>query len=272
MVSRRGNSERAPGQRAPGQGAPGQGPTARFVRLLLIDSHRMLTEALATRLSAARDVWVAGTCTIDDPRLTEVVRTLRPDVITTEIGADQLETGRLLRLLRAAQPTAHLVVLTDTHDTAHAVAAAREGAEGWVNKESSVEYLLDVVRAVCQGHACYPSHHLGAVLRELRHDVRHARDHSERLAVLSDREREVLLGMINGKPVNEIALDSLISPNTVRTHVRSIFTKLGVHSRLEAVRVARDAGLRPAAGPESAGSPPAPPDHQVLPLPRRASR
>lgn len=217
----------------------------RFVRLMLVDNHQMLTEALATRLSAARDVWVVGTCTVGDPRLAELARTLRPDVVTTETGADPAETRRVLRLLRHALPTAAAVILTDTDETAQAVAAAREGAAAWVPKESSVEHLLAVVRAVRQGQACYPAHHLGAVLRELRADVRHARDHSGRLDVLSDREREVLLGMINGKPVNEIAVGSLISPNTVRTHVRSIFTKLGVHSRLEAVRVARDAGLRP---------------------------
>ncbi|HEX2301701.1 MAG TPA: response regulator transcription factor [Pseudonocardiaceae bacterium] len=222
------------------------GAPSRFVRLLLMDSHRMLTDVLAARLSASREIWVAGTCALDDPRLTELVRTLRPDVITTEVGRDPVDTGRMLRALRETQPGVHLVMLTDTHDTAHAVAAAREGAAAWVPKESSVEHLLGVVRAVCQGHACYPARQLGAVLRELRDDIRHARDRSDRLDVLSDREREVLLGMINGKPVNQIAADSLISPHTVRTHVRSIFTKLGVHSRLEAVRVAREAGLRPA--------------------------
>lgn len=233
----------------PTRGAAGRehGAQARFVRLVLVDSHRMLTDALAARLSAAREMWVAGTCTVDDPRLTEVVRTLRPDVIITEVGRDPAGTGRMVRVLRETQPTVHLVMLTDTPDTAHAVAAARDGAAGWVPKQSSVDHLLAVVRAVCQGHACYPARQLGAVLRELRDDIRHARDHSDRLGVLSDREREVLLGMVDGKPVNQIAAESLISPNTVRTHVRSIFTKLGVHSRLEAVRVAREAGLRPAA-------------------------
>ncbi len=228
----------------------------RFVRLLLIDGHRMLTDALAARLSAAGDIWVVGTAAADDPQLSDVVRTLRPDVITTETGPAPADTSRILRTLRVAQRSAHLVILTSSEDPEHAVAAAREGATAWVSKESSVEHLLGVLRDVCAGHACYPPRQLGAVLRELRDDVRNARDHNDRLDVLSDREREVLLGMINGKPVNRIADESLISPNTVRTHVRSIFTKLGVHSRLEAVRVARDSGLRPVVD---------------LPLPRRAS-
>lgn len=216
-----------------------------FVRVLLIDDHQMFTDVLAARLSAAADIWVVGSATTDDPRLAELIPALRPDVIITEIVPGAAQTGRLLLTIGAAQPGAHLVVLTGSRDNAQAVAAARAGAAAWVPKVSSVEQLLGVLRAVRHGHACYPPRQLGAVLRELRDDVRRARDHSERLTVLSHREREVLLGMIDGKPVSEIAVESLVSPNTVRTHVRSILAKLGVHSRLEAVRVARSAGLQP---------------------------
>jgi DNA-binding NarL/FixJ family response regulator len=116
-----------------------------------------------------------------------------------------------------------------------------------VSKESSLEHLLDVLRGVVLGHAFYPPRQLGVVLRELREDVRRARDCSARLDVLSHREREVLLRMVEGKPVSQIAVESVVSTSTVRTHVRSILTKLGVRSRLEAVSVARAAGLRPAA-------------------------
>ncbi|HEY2764376.1 MAG TPA: response regulator transcription factor [Pseudonocardiaceae bacterium] len=243
-----------------------------FVRVLLIDSHRMLTDALAARLSTVTDMWVVGTCTTDDPQLTGVVRMLRPDVITTEVGRIAVETGRMLRTLGGAEPQAHLVVLTDSKDASHAVAAAREGAAAWVSKDSSVDHLVEVLRAVRQGHACYPPRYLGTVLRELRDDVRHARDRSERLDVLSDREREVLSGMIDGKPVGQIAVESLISPNTVRTHVRSIFTKLGVHSRLEAVRVARGAGLRPSVRPGDSPPSSAVGDPDLVPRPRPASQ
>jgi two-component system, NarL family, response regulator LiaR len=222
-----------------------QGARVTFVRVLLIDDHRMLTDALAARLSAATDIWVVGSATTDDPRLRELIPALRPDVIITEVGPVAAETGRMLRTIGAARPGAHLVVLTASRDNAHAVAAARAGAVAWVPKVSSVEQLLGVVRAVCQGHAYYPPRQLGAVLRELRSDIRRARDHNERLEVLSQREREVLLRMIDGKPVSQIAVESLVSTTTVRTHVRNILAKLGVHSRLEAVRVARSAGLRP---------------------------
>ncbi|MGH3764947.1 MAG: LuxR C-terminal-related transcriptional regulator [Pseudonocardiaceae bacterium] len=220
-----------------------------FLRVLLIDSHAMLTDALTVQLSIADDLWVVGTAAPDDQRLMEIVRTLRPDVITTEIGAVTAATGGLLRSLRAAWPPAQVVILTGSHDSEHAIAAARAGAAAWVSKESPLDHLLEVLRGVSLGYAFYPPRQLGAVLRELREDVRRAHDCSARLDVLSHREREVLLRMVDGKPVNQIAVESVVSTSTVRTHVRSILTKLGVRSRLEAVSVARAAGLRPAAEP-----------------------
>ena len=226
--------------------APGTVEPVTFLRVLLIDTHAMLTDALSVQLSTADDLWVVGTATPDDPRLLDTVRTLRPDVITTEIGAAAAATSGLLRKLRAAWPPAHVVILTASHDSTHAVAAARAGAAAWVSKESPLDHLLEVLRGVPLGHAFYPPRQLGVVLRDLREDIRRARDCSARLEVLSHREREVLLRMVDGKPVNQIALESVVSTSTVRTHVRSILTKLGVRSRLEAVSVARAAGLRPA--------------------------
>ena len=228
---------------------PGTVEPVTFLRVLLIDSHAMLTDALTVRLSSADDLWVVGSVSPDDPRLMDIVRTQRPDVITTEVGPAVVATGGLLRKLRAAWPAAQLVVLTASHDSAHAVAAARAGAAAWVSKESSLEHLLEVLRGVPLGHAFYPPRQLGVVLRELRDEVQRARDCSARLDVLSHREREVLLRMVDGKPVHQIAVESVVSTSTVRTHVRSILTKLGVRSRLEAVSVARAAGLRPVVDP-----------------------
>lgn len=228
---------------------PGTVEPVTFLRVLLVDSHAMLTDALTVQLSTAADLWVVGSATPDDPRLLDTVRTLHPDVITTEIGPATAATGGMLRTLHAAYPPAWLVVLTGSHDCAHAVAAARAGAAAWVSKESPLDHLLEVLRGVPLGQAFYPPRQLGVVLRELRDDARRARDCSARLDVLSHREREVLVLMVNGKPVSQIATESVVSTSTIRTHVRSILTKLGVRSRLEAVSVARAAGLFPAADP-----------------------
>jgi NarL family two-component system response regulator LiaR len=215
------------------------------VRLLLVDDHLMVTEALASRLSTAMDLWVAGRCTTADPNLLDIVRGLRPDVITIEVEPLGSAVEEVLRALVAVRPEARVVVLSADHNLAHAVEAARAGVAAWVAKEQGAAELETVVRGVCQGKSWFPPDMLGEILRELRADVSRAAQHEDLLDVLSPRERDVLLSMMDGKRGRQIAQDLLISTDTVRTHTRNIFAKLDVHSRLEAVRVARAAGLKP---------------------------
>jgi NarL family two-component system response regulator LiaR len=214
-------------------------------RLLLVDHYRMVTEALASRLSAAPDLWVAGCYRADDPQLPEIVGLLRPDVIIVDVTPFGRAIGEAVVRLLAAWPPARVVVVSGDRDTSHAIDAARAGAVAWVSREQAVEELEAVVRWVCRGHAWFPPEMLGAILNELRDDVRRAREEGDPLAILSPRERDVLASMAEGKHGRQIADELMISTETVRTHTRSIFSKLDVHSRLEAVRVARAAGLGP---------------------------
>ncbi len=215
------------------------------LRLLLIDDHLMVTEALASRLSSAMDLWVAGRCATTDPNLLDIIRGLRPDVITVEVEPLGSAVGDVLRQIVAARPEAKVVVLSADHDVSHAVEAARAGVSAWVAKEQGAAELETVLRGVYEGRSWFPPDMLGEILRELRADVRRAREDGDSLDMLSPRERDVLLGMMEGKRGRQIAQDLMISTDTVRTHTRNIFAKLDVHSRLEAVRVARAAGLHP---------------------------
>lgn len=213
-------------------------------RVLLIDDHLMVTEALAARLSAAMDLWVAGRCAATDPNVLQLVQALRPDVITVEAAPFGDRIGDMVRKLAAAEPNARVLVLSSDHDVGHAVEAARAGAAAWVAKEQGTADLEGVLRGVIKGESWFPPHMLGEILRELRADARRASQADDSLGMLSRREREVLLAMMDGKRSGQIAADLTISADTVRTHIRNIFAKLDVHSRLEAVRVARAAGLR----------------------------
>jgi NarL family two-component system response regulator LiaR len=221
----------------------GESQSMNPVRIMLVDDHLMMTEALASRLSGARDLWVAGRCTTCDPNLIDIVRGVRPDVIVIEVAPLGDETGETLQKLIAAWPRARVVVLTSDHDVRHAVDAARAGVAAWVAKEQGAAELEEVLRGVTGGGAWFPPPMLGEILRELREDSRRAREPDDSLSLLSRREREVLLAMMDGKSGGQIATELDISTDTVRTHTRNIFAKLDVHSRLEAVRAARVAGL-----------------------------
>ena len=219
------------------------------VRLLLIDDHLMITEALASWLSAVPDIWVAGRCAVADPCLLDIVRGARPDVITIEVEPLGPAIGEVLQQLVAAQPEAHVVVLSSDRAVAHAVEAARAGVSAWVAKDQDAAELESVIRGVMQGKSWFPPEMLGETLRQLRGDVCRAKEHNDLLGLLTSREREVLLRMMEGKRGRQIAQDLMISPYTVRTHIGNIFAKLDVHSRLEAVRMARSTGLVPSDQP-----------------------
>ncbi len=229
------------------------------LRLVLVDDYRMVTEALASRLSAAPDLWVAGCCQTDDPRLPEVVRWLRPDIVLIDVEPLGIAIAEVLGRMRTAWPDAKIIVVSADEDIAHAVEAARAGADAWVSKSQGADQLETVLRGVARGHSWFPPEMLGEVIRSLRDDVETARESSNLLDTLSPRELDVLTSMAKGKRARQIAAELMISADTVRTHTRSIFGKLEVHSRIEAVSVAWAAGLRPEeSGPPDGPETPAP--------------
>jgi len=217
------------------------------IRLMLADDHLMVTEALASRLAAAPDIWVAGRCAATDPNLAAIFTGVRPDVLAIEAEPFGVTIGMVLEQLIAIRPDVRVVVLSADRNVAHAVAAARAGAAAWVAKEQDAAEFESVVRGVVRGRSWYPPDMLGEILRELRADASRARG-GDPLQGLSSREREVLQAMMTGKQGREIATQLQISADTVRTHTQNIYAKLDVHTRLEAVSVARTAGLKPRDG------------------------
>jgi two-component system, NarL family, response regulator LiaR len=215
-------------------------------RIVVVEEHRMFAEALTMTLSAEDDLRVVGSTAPADPDLPDLLARLRPDVVTVDVASLGPRPTVLLEAVRTAVADVRIVVLTGSRDVGQVVEAARAGALAWVSKERPAADLVATIRAVCVGHACYPPDYLGAVLRAL---VRPVTDEADRLAVLSRQERRVLAGMVDGASGRELAAGLHVSQGTVRTHTHKIFTKLGVHSRLEAVRIAREAGMLPGHAP-----------------------
>ena len=211
-------------------------------RVVVVDEHRMFAEALRVVLSAEDDLRVVGTARPTDPELVQLVGGLRPDVVVIDVGPLGARPSRVVGAIGAAVPGARVVVLTAVRDVPRMTDVARAGAAAWLPKESPTSDLLAAIRAVRLGHACYPPADLGAVLRALADTPDRAGDP---LGRLSGQERRVLGGMVDGLTGPELATALHLSLGTVRTHTRKVFTKLGVHSRLEAVKVARAAGVVP---------------------------
>ncbi|MBD0710751.1 MULTISPECIES: response regulator transcription factor [unclassified Streptomyces] len=245
------------------------------IRVLVVDDHRVFAESLAAALAAEPDVDVSaagsGPAALRclergaaegrrfDVLLVDAELGAGPPGSVPRVVPDDAEGVvdgiSLVAGVRAAHPGARMVVLAERDDPHRAALALQAGASGWVAKDCSLQRLLVVVRGVLRDETHLPPALLTGVLRELT-EVRKHRTDSERLVEsLTPREREVLCCMVAGLGRKAVAERLFLSPHTVRTHMQNVLGKLGVHSTLAAVALARRAGVGPAPvlGAPSAG-------------------
>ncbi|MDT0437950.1 MULTISPECIES: response regulator transcription factor [Streptomyces] len=238
------------------------------IRVLVVDDHRIFAESLAAALAAEPDVDVtaagsgpAALRSLDraaaEGRRFDVLLVdadlgggppgSRPPAPLQEAGSDGPVDGiSLVTGVRTAQPNVRFVVLAERDDPRRAALALQAGASGWVAKDCSLSRLLTVIRGVLRDETHLPPALLTGVLRELTAARKH-RTESERLVEsLTPREREVLRCMVAGLGRKAVAERLYLSPHTVRTHMQNVLGKLGVHSTLAAVALARRAGVGPA--------------------------
>jgi DNA-binding NarL/FixJ family response regulator len=210
-------------------------------RLVLADPHRSFVEALALRLDVEADLEVVGTVGNRD-ELVRIVCSQPVDVAVLTLGAG-VDFLSAVSGLPESRPGMHLLAVGEREDVVLVERALRSGCRGWVPKELGVEALLDGVRAVRRGEIWIPPDLLSRLLPHLLD--RPGRDHDQEqvLAALTSRELDVLRAMARGASPLEIAAELAISANTVRSHVQNILTKLGVHTSLAAVALARRSGM-----------------------------
>jgi DNA-binding NarL/FixJ family response regulator len=191
------------------------------IRILLVDDHPAILDAIAAAVRAAPDLALAGTArTLDEARdLAGGSRSVSPDVIVTDVQLAGEAEG--LRLLEAVgSPTGPAVLLLSSFDQAPLIRTAFErGAAGYLLKTSEVSEILDAVRTVAAGGTAFSA----AMLRAIRSAPRRP----------SDREIEVLTLVCGGASNDEIGASLGVTEKTVESHLRRLFDRYGVLSRTE---------------------------------------
>ncbi|MYU54574.1 MULTISPECIES: LuxR C-terminal-related transcriptional regulator [Streptomyces] len=242
------------------------------IRVLVVDGHRIFAESLAAALAAEQDVDVAAVgsgpmalrsleraaadgrrfdvllADADLGTLAQPLTTVPPQALPARDGTPRgpVDGIALVSGVRTSHPYLRTVVLAERDDPRRAAAALQAGASGWVAKDCSLSRLLAVIRGVLRDETHLPPALLTGVLRELTAARKH-RTESERLVEsLTPRELEVLRCMVAGLGRKAVAERLFLSPHTVRTHMQNVLGKLGVHSTLAAVALARRAGVGPA--------------------------
>jgi DNA-binding NarL/FixJ family response regulator len=210
-----------------------------------VSDDQMLADALSSRLvQEADDLLIKHSAGEVSPALA-ITRAHGTAVLVIDAGSVTGHWSAIADAVTSAHPDIRVVVLAEGLDAEDAVLAALRGVPAWLPPELTLEGLIEVLRGVGVGYAYYPPTVLGDVLRRLAGEPGHRRAGSGPLAALTERERDVLACLVAGRHGQEIAEHLDIAANTVRSHTNRILHKLGVHSRLEAVRVAREYGFEP---------------------------
>jgi DNA-binding NarL/FixJ family response regulator len=207
------------------------GPT----RILIVEDHQVVADGLAALLNDQPDMTVVGTAASVADSIARSIET-NPDVVlmdfrlTDGTGAD---AGAGIRLVR---PETKLIFLTREDSDAARFAALESGASGFIHKSRAAAEVVDAIRVVAGGGTLITPRTIATLLNKRR-----AMD--SQLESLTPREKEVLRLVAEGISSRDIGSRLGISYTTVRTHIRSLGSKLGVHSKLEAIVKARELAL-----------------------------
>lgn len=200
---------------------------ADHIRVLLADDHPVVREGLRTFLGTQDDIEIVGE-SADGPETVERAVELAPDVVLLDLKLPGIDGIGVLREFRERGVTARALVLTSVTGKGTVVPAVREGAAGYLYKDVDPLALAQAIRSVRDGHLLFAPEAVAALLRGAGGDR-----HPE-LAELTEREREVLAEIARGHSNREIARALAVAEKTVKTHVSSLFTKLGVQDRTQA--------------------------------------
>jgi DNA-binding NarL/FixJ family response regulator len=200
------------------------------IRLLVADDHALILEGLAATIGRQEDMKVVARAT-NGQEAVDLWKTHRPDVALLDLRMPKLNGVAVIREIRDEDVSSRIIVHT-TYDTDEEIyQAVRAGARAYLLKDAPLEELLDCIRKVHCGETCIPP----ALTAKLA-----ARTSAD---ALTSREIDVLKLLAKGRSNKEIGSDLFISETTVKSHVRSMFTKLRVMSRTEAIAAANQRGL-----------------------------
>ena len=213
-----------------------------MIRVALVDDQAIIRAGLARILSPSDGFEVVAECA-DGQQAVEELPAADADVVLMDIRMPRLDGIAATVQLRATPDAAAVLVLTTFGEDEVLWGAIEAGAAGFVLKDSSAEDLIAAVRAVAGGGAWFDPGVAPRVLDRYRRVVAPATRDAARLELLTGREHDVLRLMARGATNVEIAASLYVAQATVKSHVGSIFTKLGVRDRAAAIVFAYDHGV-----------------------------
>jgi len=220
---------------------PNVARSAPRIKLVLVDDHPIVLRGLLQLLSQADDCEVVASCADADSGFAAVQRH-KPDVLLLDLRMPQKDGLSLLRTLSSAAVTCPTILLTAAIDHTQVADAVKLGARGLVLKDSSPDTVIECVRRVHAGGEWFDQPSVTRALTAVMHRESAARD---ALAVLTQREIEIMQMVAQGLRNRAIAARLSISEGTVKVHLHNMYEKLGVDGRVGLTLYAQQHGLLP---------------------------
>src|SRR6266436_8746436 len=192
------------------------------IGVLIADDHSVVREGLASLIGRKADMTVIAEA-VNGREAVELWKQYHPDVALLDLRMPELDGLGAIKEIRASDENARIIVLTTFDGDEDIFRAIQAGAKGYLLKDVPREALMDCIRRVHAGETCVPVHLANKLAERVGSES------------LSERELDVLKLMAQGKSNKEIGSALFISSGTVKSHVKSIFAKLNVNSRAEAV-------------------------------------
>ena len=204
-----------------------------MTRLLVVDDVPLFRAGL---ISALREVGfdVVGEAASAEGAVAQAEE-CQPDLVLLDVLMPGLSGLDVVEKIAAVSPDAQVVVLTGSESEDDMLRALRDGARGYIVKDTPFPNLVESIKAVVDGGATLSPQMAGKLFDVCRQLLRHQELLQARKPTLTGRELEVLQLVARGMTSRQIGHDLFISENTVKNHIRNILDKLGLHSRNEAV-------------------------------------
>jgi NarL family two-component system response regulator LiaR len=213
------------------------GASGNEIRVILADDHALLRQGTAELLNREPDILVVGEAE-NGQQAVELARELRPDVVIMDVRMPVLSGIEATRIIREAAPRVHVLVLTAHEDDQYVFSLLQAGARGYLLKNSPVSELVRAIREISHGESPLDPKIAHKLVTRLSGSAPRASVQDGEGVLVEDltpREFEVLRLLAQGLSNRAIAESLVISERTVQTHLSSVFDKMGVTSRVEAV-------------------------------------
>jgi len=209
------------------------------IRILIVDDHEVVRDGIVGNLVRQQDFAIVGQAS-NGLEAVQKAADLSPDIILMDLRMPELDGVEAMIRIKQDNPEVKFIVFTTYSDDDYLFAAIKAGAKGYLLKDAPREELFKAIRAVSRGESLIQPVFTTKVLDKLASELSRKSTGAD---VLSDREIEVLDLMAKGVSNRDIADQLSITQSTVKTHVTSIFQKMNVTTRTEAVTTALKRGI-----------------------------